>query len=362
MKKLLLAALLVPSVGVFAQQRVPLFENFSSSTCGPCKNGNAVYKSVVDSKPATEYVSVKYQQDFPTAGGGTIKGDPYATSETINRRNYYSINSIPRMEANGGWDKNAGQFTSTDYTTFKNQPATYNLSGAYTLDASTKEVKAKVTYAPLNNTVAAAGVRLHIVIIESVTENNAKTNGETKFYDIVKKMLPNNQGTGLGAMTVGTPQTTTLTYKFEGVYRLPSDGASANRINLGTEHSVENFANLKVVAWVQGADKTVYQAAHLMKVNSLDVNDVTNNLDSYTLYPNPASNVINIDVTMKNADDVSAMLVNLNGAVVAQKSMSLKAGNNKMSMDVQNLPAGYYTMIISDSKTNAFVEKVTIVH
>ena len=62
------------------EQRLPLFEIFSSSTCGPCTPANANYKSITDLKDNTKYVDIKYQQDFP----GT--GDPYRTTESVNRR------------------------------------------------------------------------------------------------------------------------------------------------------------------------------------------------------------------------------------------------------------------------------------
>lgn len=194
---LLLSGGLIFSATVMAQEpKIPVFEIFTSSTCPPCKPGNEIYHGVVDPKPKSEYVELKYQQNFP----GT--GDPYCTAETQSRRSsYYGINSIPRMEIDGGWDKNAQSFTNSLYTSAKAVAAEYKMSGAFTQTGNT--ITARVKYSPLTPAAAAIGAKLHVVIVETKTVQNIKSNGETEFFNVVKKMLPNQNGTSLPAMTVG---------------------------------------------------------------------------------------------------------------------------------------------------------------
>jgi hypothetical protein len=79
--------------------RRPLVETFTSSTCGPCAPANVTAEALF-AQNTGKFTSIKYQADFP----GT--GDPYFTQEGGNRRSYYSINSVPRMEIDGGWDQN----------------------------------------------------------------------------------------------------------------------------------------------------------------------------------------------------------------------------------------------------------------
>lgn len=358
MKKLFLfSGALMMGIGAIAQTnaRIPVFEVFTSSTCGPCKPGNAVFHGVVDTKPQNDFVSLKYQQNFP----GT--GDPYCTAETQARRSsYYAINSIPRMEIDGGWDKNAQSFTETLYTDARNAPAEYKLSGAFTL--VNKTITAKVKYAPTTAAAAAAGAKLHVVIVETRTVQNVKTNGETEFLNVVKKMLPNQNGTTLAAKTVNVWDSTTLTYTFNGNFRLPTNGQTANQINLATEHSVENFANLRVVAWIQGADKKIYQGANLMKVNSLSTSDVVSNISPLNIFPNPANNAVNIKFSLNEKDDVTFNIVDLQGATVARKVVTGNVGANQVQISTQELPAGYYTVIVSDTKHSVSVEKLTVVH
>ena len=145
-------------------QRIPLFEVFTSSTCGPCTAGNINYHSIVDTKPASDFASIKYQQDFPSTG------DPYATTESVNRRTVtYAINSIPRMEIDGGWDQNASSFTDALYNSSGAVPAQFKMDGFYKL--SGKSVSGTVKYSPLFNNVNA---KVYIAIIENKTVKNKK--------------------------------------------------------------------------------------------------------------------------------------------------------------------------------------------
>jgi hypothetical protein len=166
-------------------QRIPLFEIYTSSTCPPCKPGNDNYHSIVDTKPSTDYVSIKFQQNFPGSG------DPYATTETVNRRStYYGITSIPRMEIDGGWDENANDFTTALYDAARALPAQYKLTGNYAQVGPS--ITAKVKFSPLFNST---GAKVYVAILEKSTINNVKSNGETIFYQVAKKMLPSELGT-----------------------------------------------------------------------------------------------------------------------------------------------------------------------
>ena len=352
MRQTLLAfAVLLAGAAATAQQRVVLYESFSSSTCGPCNPGNVNFKSVLDSigNPA-HYVSVKYQQDFP----GT--GDPYTTSEGVSRRNFYAINSVPRMWIDGGFDSNSNYFRLSRHNLAKAVPATYQLSGNYSV--INKVVAAKLNWKPL---AAYTGEKLYVAIIESVTDSNKKTNGETKFYNIMKKMLPNNTGTTVPEKPVGTADSMTLTFTFVGNYRKPTNGQAANRINNLTEHSVENFANLKVVAWMQGTDTKVYHAANLTKTTT-GIEEASKTVGTLEVFPNPASDRVTLRFEMKAADEVRAQLISLNGAVVRTTTAQLGSGLQSLSFDTRDLAAGNYTLVVTDSERNVFAQMVSVAH
>lgn len=345
-------ALLFVFCAIAQEQKVPLFEVFTSATSPPCNTGNTNYETILSSKTPDEYVSVKYQQNL------IQDGDPYCTDETVERRaSFYGVNSIPHMKIDGGWNQTAQAFTNINYVQSRNTPAGYKLSGYYSIN--NKIITAKIYFTPLiPNTV---GARIYVAVIETHTDSNQRSNGEARFYNVVKKMLPTGSGSIITNTTVGNNDSIVLNYTFNGNYRLPVNGAAINRINHSIEHSVENFNNLRVVAWVQGTDKVVHQAANLVRYNT-GITAVSNNIRTCSLFPNPAHHTINIRLEMKSTDRITASLVNMHGITVIRKSVDVVSGSNTISMETQDIPAGIYTMILTDAQSNATSRKVAVMH
>lgn len=344
--KLLIFSTLFSSIAVMGQQMIPLFEIFTSSTCGPCNAGNTNFKNVVAGKPVNDYVAVKYQQNFP----GT--GDPYATSETVGRLNYYAINSIPRMEINGGWNQNASSFTNALYNSARAATPLYDLNGTYYVNPTTKLVTVSINYK--NLTSITSPPKLYVAIIENTTTQNKKTNGETIFENVVKKMLPSQGGSTLSAN--GNWQNKVFTFQFNGNYRLPANGQSANMINNAIEHSVEQFTDLRVVAWVQGTDaaKTVYQAVNLVANASTGIEDsnVPVIASDVNVYPNPMSIGGIAEFYLNKPTDVTITLVNSLGQVIKTDDLkTLDIGNHKYEIDVNALSNGLYFVNIKFGET-----------
>lgn len=332
--------------------RIPFFEIFTSSTCGPCKPGNENFHAIIDSIPENEFAYLKYQQDFP----GT--GDPYCTAETKNRRsNYYGINSIPRMEIDGGWDDNASNFTVPLYDAAKAKPAQYKMAGHYV--QNNNNFTATVSFSPLINT---SGAKLYMVIYEKHTKLNVKSNGETDFYNVVKKMLPNETGSNVPTVAIGSWDSLTLSYTFNGNYRLPQDGQTANIINLATEHSVEYFFNMGMIAWIQAPDKSVLQACHLTSNIPAGTQDIKNTIDQVGVFPNPASKISTVEFMLDHAQEILYTLVDVQGNAISTKSIKATPGKNSFNLDVQNLADGMYHLMMFDEKGNSHVEQIIVSH
>ncbi|MBI3259192.1 MAG: choice-of-anchor D domain-containing protein [Ignavibacteriae bacterium] len=225
-------------------KRLPLLEVFTSSTCGPCKPGNENLNNVITPIDRSNYTVLKFQQDFP----GT--GDPYATNETINRRDFYSINSIPRMEVDGGWDGNASSFTKPVLDAATSQTCFLNWKANYTVTGNTVNVTAILD--PLVD-INEPNMKIYVAVMEKLTVKNKASNGETQFEDVVKKMLPNENGSDLDPMYKGVKVAKRFEYTFPGTYRLPANGQAANRIKLASENTVEDMTNLEVVVWAQNS-------------------------------------------------------------------------------------------------------------
>jgi len=327
------------SVHVWANfvQRIPLFETFTSSTCGPCNPGN-INTEAIFAQNQGEYTSIKYQMNWPGAG------DPYFTDEGDVRKSYYGVSSVPNLQIDGGWNDNSNNLTQQIFDTYASILSYVDLTATYSLSGQT--VNVNVTIDPIEN-ISSNNLVVHMVIFEETTSNNAKTNGETQFEHVVKKMLPNENGTAIASLQSGIQQTLNEQYTFQGTYILPPDASLP--VNHALEHTVENFANLGVAVWIQDElTKEVFQSTTADQTTSSA--QVLSRSDDILLYPNPSSDYLNLN---SNNEIISYTIINVLGEVLSKK----KGANIKM-IDINNLDNGNYTIIL-DTKNNSKTLKFT---
>ena len=101
---------------------------------------------------------------------------------------------------------------------------------------------------------------LQAAILENTTHNNIGINEQTEFHHVMKKMVPNHNGTPLEPMAAGDVVILNLSYTFNGDY---NDSTSRdNQVNHAIEHTVEQFDDLSVVVFVQDNEtQMVHQSA-----------------------------------------------------------------------------------------------------
>jgi hypothetical protein len=179
---------------------------------------------------------------------------------------------------------------------------------------------------------------------------------------VMKKMLPTETGTAVPTVAIGSWDSISFNYVFKGNYRLPTDGQTANIINHTIEHSVENFYNTNVVAWIQAADKTVYQAINLTSLTPASTEDFFAAISNIDVYPNPATNNINISIDLKSNDEILATMIDVMGNVIESKSVKMQAGKNTMNFNTSHLASGTYNVMLFDSKNNSSVHQVIVQH
>ncbi len=219
-------------------QKVVFLENFSSSSCGPCNAPNAALKEQLNSVDPSVYTLIKYQMSWP----GT--GDPYYTEEGNEKRDFYGIDAVPSFYINGA---EASVPSAATINALADAPAKIKLEADESI-VENKTISNTLTVTPVSSGDY-TNIRIFAAIIENKTFNNVSTNGETEFMHVMKKFITSPNGDELGTMTVGTPIEVPLTYTFNGNYRLPANAYSP--IDHATEHSVEEFHDLRIVYWVQ---------------------------------------------------------------------------------------------------------------
>ncbi|UTW68136.1 T9SS type A sorting domain-containing protein [bacterium SCSIO 12643] len=318
-----------------AYPRVVLYETFTSSTCPPCVPGNANFEGIIATLPDSQFASIKYQMSWPG------DGDPYNAADGNTRRGYYNISSVPGMEIDGGWDGNSNAFTMAEHTAALEVPAFVNIDAEYNVTVADQKVRTCATITALKDLGNAS---LQIAIKEHKTVQNVGTNGETEFFDVVKKMVPDADGETVN-ITAGMNQKICKDYTFQGNFRLPNN--ATDLINDATEHSVEEFTDLGVVVWLQASDKTVFNAANATSgITSVNNVDAANN--NINIYPNPAVSNTTLAISSADAANASIKVLDLVGkTVIYMNNVKVNGGQNNIELNTASLNAGVYMVEVT---------------
>jgi len=179
-------------------------EEFTSSTCNPCAGFNSSFTPWAESH-ADEMTLIKYQMNWPGAG------DPYYTAEGGTRKSYYGVQYVPEMYVNGGSANNVNggaNFSKTKqlFNAAIEQSVGLKIASSFTMDGSTINITTNIR--PFQSF---GSVKIYNIIFEKITEDNARTNGETEFHHVMMKMMPNANGAS-ETLQEGVPITLNYSY------------------------------------------------------------------------------------------------------------------------------------------------------
>ncbi|MBK9107728.1 MAG: T9SS type A sorting domain-containing protein [Saprospiraceae bacterium] len=327
--------------------RVVMHEFFASPTSTQTKTGYDTMSNVLKSFPGV-YTELRYPMGSPQGG------DPYHTSEAAARGRYYSLGnqSIPSLLVDGNIGISPLSYTDQSFKSSQEIPAFYQILPKGSVKAQQIDVQVEIkSEAPLlNNT------KLYVVISEKQTSKNVKSNGETSFNHVLKKFLPDTLGIMINPLSEDTSILFNFNWTVPGAYRLPIDGRTANIINLDTEHSIEDFSNLEVLAWLQESDRTILQSG------SADLSYTVSNDDPLTtneirVYPNPVQGELIIDLRdIATTDPLSLRISDIKGNVAFSGLVDSKL----MFVNTSLWKAGLYIIQATGQQSN-YQTKVLIV-
>lgn len=307
--------------------RLPLYEEFTSSTCSPCASFNSsIFTPFIAAHP-NEFSLIKYQMNWPGAG------DPYYTAEGGTRRTFYGVSGVPDLFIDGSNSTMTSGGMATELATEAAKLTFFVINITPTYSGTT--VTIPITIDPY----ITGSFRVHTVVVEKTTTGNVGTNGETSWHQVMMKMLPAAIGQTV-SFTEGTQYTHTYTQ------------------NLSTTH-VEQMSDLQVVVFIQlSSTKEVFQSkfADVLLTGTEEINS----FGSLTVYPNPVSDFSNIRLDLNNSANVSYKVYNLLGDVVrSEDAGSLAAGNHSLGFNVKNLSSGMYFIClqIGDEK---IIRKISV--
>ena len=77
-------------------------------------------------------------------------------------------------------------------------------------------------------------------------------------------------------------------------------------------------------------------------------------IDGYSVYPNPANEVVMIDMDLDTyqGDDIEVLIMDINGSIVKKDRVQLKRGYNHLEINLNDLPGGVYTLQFTGTKNH----------
>lgn len=178
-------------------QRVLLLESFTNTGCGPCAMYNPGMDAIIAANP-DKLVAIKYHVNWPSST------DPmylHNTTENSARVSYYGVSSVPHVLVDGNrFSGNSGNITQTIINNLSTIESPMEMRLSWELNANqtviTVNVMGRATTAVQGN------LKLYVGVIEKEIHFNSApgSNGEKDFYQVMKKLLPNQQGMSIGEL------------------------------------------------------------------------------------------------------------------------------------------------------------------
>ncbi len=224
-------------------QRKVLIEHFTQASCGPCAAVNPIIDPIMD-RNQSKLTRISHQVSWP----GVDPMNKDNPGDVQNRVNYYGINAVPDvfMDAYSSGNPTA---TITD-ATIQNEwliPSPYEMKIVNKVLPDYNSIQIDIT---VKLTAAISGNPiLRVAALEKVINWTTPpgSNGEKVFYHVLKKFIPNTNGTSIAEINqIGQSKTYTFYYKFDKLY---------------------DFKNLETAAFIQNdATKEVYQSENALVV------------------------------------------------------------------------------------------------
>lgn len=314
----------------FVTQKVPLYEHFTSNTCGPCAQFNPGFQDLLDENGVNSLVggkvnAIKYQVDYPGAA------DQSFNDEVNQRHTYYQVTGVPTAHIDGSVTISS----QTNLDQRASIPCFLDINGtAVSSDGLNVEINLSISsYSDYENT------KLYISVVENEYYNNLGSNGETQFFQVHRKMMPSVNGLTVdlsNGSSVEIIDSTTFTI----------GDVIANSYNLW-----QGLNNCVVVAFVQNDNtKEVYQS----KVIEITGNTVASineaNELGLVVKPNPANNFITLSLDAIDKDALVS-IHSITGQEVGQLSLRKSLNTQNVTMDVSSLESGVYTINILTNNT-----------
>lgn len=89
-----------------------------------------------------------------------------------------------------------------------------------------------------------------------------------------------------------------------------------------------------------------------------NVSEAVNPMTNVRVYPNPAQDVLNVEINASQASETNIAVYNITGQKVMEENRTISAGINSPSLNISNLNSGIYFVTV---KANGFENTIKFV-
>ena len=310
-------------------QRVPLAEEFTSSTCGPCASFNPSYNQLLDANNVNtangKVVAVKYQMNWPNPGT-----DPNYNPDGYTRRLYYGITGVPTPILDGV--QGVASQAAIDDSYASGSP--FEVEAVYNVSGTTMTVDVDVT--PRLNKTNSDYVLYIAVLEKALYKSNYPgsqfpvTNGETDWFQVMRKMLPDGDGIALGTLSDGVTISKSESYTF-----------TFGNVAQGNYNLWQDWSNIDVIAWVQDESNGMVVNSVLVEGQMIGIEEDSKQF-GLEVYPNPASDYTNLHFDVEDNKTASIQVINAIGQTLISRTENLSVGASNIQISTADLIAGIY--------------------
>ena len=245
----LLVLITISLMGFGQSQRLVLLEHFTQASCGPCATYNPQIKTLLEANP-DKITAIMVHTSWP----GIDPMYNHNVSDNGNRTSYYGVNSVPNSVIDGNVFN--GHPNNWNIGTVDNRlavPSPFELQVQMDLSPAEDEVYATMLIHATQN--VEEGLRAFMMVIEKNIQFSSPpgSNGETQFNNVMKKILPRQNGYTLPAMSAGEYIIIESSWVHQNVYDI-NELALVCFVQDGTTKEVHQAANSGTIAPLYNLD------------------------------------------------------------------------------------------------------------
>ncbi|HLN19981.1 MAG TPA: T9SS type A sorting domain-containing protein, partial [Bacteroidales bacterium] len=306
-----------------------LLEHFTNAASRDASTANTVVNNAV-SKARKDIINIQYHVDFP-GNDPLFDLNPGDVSARVLA---YGLTKVPYTMIDGGnksetWAKSIDFRSNTIDTSDIARRSMINPYFSITVTSYVADgildVNCKIKAL---NTFTSGNLVLYLAVTEKKNDDYTGAAGETSFYNVFRKFLPDAGGIILKKVWTAGEEWT-----------VPEQSWIIEKI--------KNDKDIEIIAFIQNDQtKEVFQAASQLN-NTAVVGVKDNHLISteFSVYPNPASNRITVSFGEAVKTNAELSILNVQGQVV--KRYEAGSGTTEFTIENPGLKAGIYMLKVS---------------